>query len=165
MTIQPTFLILLTFLFLTLNYPWGKIFMGDSGAYLMGMLLGIWIINFFGSFNNISSWNAVLIFFYPAAEVTYSYVRKILQKKSPFYPDREHLHLKIYDIILTATGRSRIANNLTTIFLAIFWLSPPLMIPWIYNSQTLIFAAITLLIITYISLNIFIPPKAIYSKS
>lgn len=148
---------LLILCFISVNYPWGKIFLGDSGAYLLGILIGIWVINFFGNNELISSWNAVLIFFYPVAEVIYSFIRKILQKKSPFRPDREHLHLKIYAILNVALKNSKLSNNLTSIFLAIFWLGPPLILPWAYNSQIMLFTSIFSLAFTYISLNLTIP--------
>lgn len=151
-------------LFLLVNFPWGKIFLGDSGAYLMALILGIWVINFFGTYNKISSWNACLIFFYPIAEVTYSTIRKLLQKKSPFHPDREHLHLKVYDILNTTLEKPRLSNNLTTVFLAIFWLAPPLILPWVLNSQIMIFLSICLMSFAYLALNILIPYKDQYYR-
>jgi UDP-N-acetylmuramyl pentapeptide phosphotransferase/UDP-N-acetylglucosamine-1-phosphate transferase len=153
---------LLTILFLLVNYPWGKLFMGDAGAYLMALLIGIWVIDFFGTYEFISSWNAGLIFFYPIAEVNYSVIRKLLQKKSPFQPDREHLHLKVFDILNTAMNKPRLSNNLTTVFLAIFWLSPPLILPWIYDSQTMICLSILILSLVYLILNKVIPSRTKY---
>ena len=132
-------------LFLLLNFPLGKIFMGDSGAYLMALLTGVWVIIFFSIHDSISSWNAGLILFYPIIEVAYSFVRKLSQKKSPFYPDREHLHLKVFDILNTALNKPRLANNLTTIFLAVFWLTPPLILPWVYDSQLWIVISLVIL--------------------
>jgi UDP-GlcNAc:undecaprenyl-phosphate GlcNAc-1-phosphate transferase len=152
----------LTMLFLLVNYPWGKLFMGDAGAYLMALLIGVWVTHFFGTYESISSWNAGLIFFYPIAEVIYSVIRKLWQKKSPFYPDREHLHLKIFDILNTSMKKPRLANNLTTVFLAIFWLSPPLILPWVYDSQPMIVAALVILSLTYITLNRVIPARTQY---
>ena len=151
-------------LFLLLNFPLGKIFMGDSGAYLMALLVGVWAINFFSIYDSISSWNAGLIFFYPIIEVAYSFVRKLAQKKSPFYPDREHLHLKVFDILNTALNKPRLANNLTTIFLAVFWLTPPLILPWVYESQLWIVISLVLLSFCYIILNLVIPSKVHYAK-
>jgi len=156
---------LLTIYFLLVNYPWGKLFMGDAGAYLMALLIGVWVISFFGTHESISSWNAGLIFFYPIAEVIYSVIRKLCQKKSPFHPDREHLHLKVYDILNTAMNKPRLANNLTTVFLAIFWLAPPLILPWVYDSQPMIATAIVILSFTYITLNRVIPPAYVYAKA
>jgi UDP-N-acetylmuramyl pentapeptide phosphotransferase/UDP-N-acetylglucosamine-1-phosphate transferase len=155
----------LTILFLLVNYPWGKLFMGDAGAYLMALLIGVWAISFFGTYESISSWNAGLIFFYPIAEVIYSATRKLWQKKSPFQPDREHLHLKVFDMLNTAMNKPRLANNLTTVFLAIFWLGPPLILPWVYDSQPMIVTALVILSFTYITLNRVIPPKYVYTKA
>ncbi len=156
---------LLTILFLLVNYPWGKLFMGDSGAYLMALLIGVWAIDFFGTYEYISSWNAGLIFFYPIAEVIYSVIRKLWQNKSPFDPDREHLHLKVFDILNTAMNKPRLANNLTTVFLAIFWLAPPLILPWVYDSQPMIAMALVILSFAYITLNRVIPPAYVYAKA
>ena len=149
---------LLILFFLSLNFPWGRIFMGDSGAYLFAMLLGIWVINFFANNPDISEWNAVLIFLYPIMEGAFSFTRKIYQKKSPFLPDREHLHMKVYDLLNYSLKKTRLSNNLTTIFLAVFWFSPPLILPWVYDSQILLIFSILFLCCIYICLNIFIPP-------
>lgn len=158
-TLPLIFYGLLTILFLVVNYPWGKIFMGDSGAYLMAMLVGIWVIDFFGVYETISSWNAALIFFYPIAEVTYSFMRKLYQRKSPFLPDRAHLHLKVFDIISKATNNAILSNNLTTFFLSGFWLVPPLILPWVYKSQTMISLSILILTLIYLILNRVIPAR------
>jgi UDP-GlcNAc:undecaprenyl-phosphate/decaprenyl-phosphate GlcNAc-1-phosphate transferase len=154
--------IIMTLLFLSVNFPWGKLFMGDAGAYLMPMLVGIWVINFFGTYESISSWNAGLIFFYPIAEVSYSFLRKLYQKKSPFHPDREHLHLKIFDILNTSMNKPRLSNNLTTLFLSVFWLTPPLILPWVFESQPMIALSILVLSLIYLIINRVIPAKTQY---
>lgn len=41
------FLLIPLIVFLIFNFPFGGIFMGDSGAYFIGLFLGVWIINFF----------------------------------------------------------------------------------------------------------------------
>ena len=79
--------------FLFFNFPFGKIFMGDLGAYFFGFTLSGLVIYFFGKYDNFLSWNAVLILFYPAMELLFSFVRKkFFQKQSPLLPDVKHLH-------------------------------------------------------------------------
>lgn len=79
--------------FLFFNFPFGKIFMGDLGAYFYGFTLSGLVIYFFGKYDNFLSWNAVLILFYPAMELLFSFVRKkLFQKQSPLLPDVKHLH-------------------------------------------------------------------------
>ena len=154
--------VIMMFLFFLFNYPFGKIFLGDSGAYLVGILLGIWLIDFFAKHNQISSWNALLILFYPAIEVIYSVIRKIFQRKSPFYPDRDHLHIKIFDIINKSTKKPLYSNSVTTIFLGIFWLAPALMVQFVYNSQLSIFVSLGLLSFSYLLVNIYTPSADSY---
>ena len=149
-------LLISAIIFLIFNFPLGKIFMGDSGAYFMSLFLGVWVINFFATYDNLSSWNAVLIFFYPIIEVIYSVVRKTIQKKSPFYPDRYHLHLKVYKKLNKFFIRPKVANCSTTLVLSIFWLSPTILLPFVMNSQSAIFFSIITLTIIYLLLNRFI---------
>ena len=155
MTIAPW--LILMFCFLVFNFPFGNFFLGDSGAYLMAILLGTWVIDFFGRHQDISSWNAVLILIYPVLEVIYSASRKIIQGKSPFYPDRHHLHIKIYDIVVTATKKPLYANNVTTMFLALFWLAPAILLQFVYNSQLAIALSILLISFCYLMINYFTP--------
>ena len=155
MTIIPW--LILMFCFLVFNFPFGKFFLGDSGAYLLAILLGTWVIDFFGRHQDISSWNAVLILIYPVLEVIYSASRKIIQGKSPFYPDRHHLHIKIYDIVVTATKKPLYANNVTTMFLALFWLAPAILLQFVYNSQLAIVVSILLISFCYLMINYFTP--------
>ena len=149
------FLLIPVLIFFIFNFPFGGIFFGDSGAYFMGLFLGVWVINFFATYDNISSWSAVIILFYPIIEVIYSFIRKIIQKKSPFYPDRFHLHLKIYIKLYKIFKRPKVANGLTTIVLSIFWLLPPLLLPFVMYSQVAIFFTISFLSLTYLFLNFY----------
>ena len=153
------------FCFMIFNFPFGKFFLGDSGAYLMAILLGVWLIDFFSRNQDISSWNAVLILIYPIMEVVYSTLRKIYQGKSPFFPDRHHIHIKIYDIVFTATKKPLYANNITTMFLAIFWLAPALMIQFVYFSQGAIMSCILMICLIYLVLNICTPSLQTLSSS
>ena len=155
MTIIPWLILMICFL--VFNFPFGKFFLGDSGAYLLAILLGTWLIDFFGRHQDISSWNAVLILIYPLLEVIYSASRKIIQGKSPFYPDRHHLHIKVYDIVTKSTKKPLYANNVTTMFLAVFWLAPAILLQFVYYSQLGIVLSILLITLSYVMINYFTP--------
>ena len=142
------------FAFVLMNYPWGRIFAGDLGAYFYGALVGFLIIFFFGRHEDISAWNALLITFYPIIELIYSAFRKIWNGKSPMESDTYHLHLKIYTILYKGSKKPRLANNLVTLFLAFFWLIPTLILPWVYQSHLLLAIFLTFLTFCYISLNL-----------
>ena len=143
--------------FTTINFPWGRIFAGDLGAYMYGGLVGFFILVFFGRHTDISAWNAVLITFYPIAELVYSIIRKVLNRQSPFQPDRGHLHIKIFTILHRGCKKPRLANNMVTLFLGIFWLVPSVILPWVYQSHTLIAIVLAFLTICFITVNRAIP--------
>ena len=110
-------------IFLIFNYPFGRIFLGDTGSYLLGFLSGIYVIKVYSEYPDLSTWGAATILFYPAFEVLFSFIRKIYQKKSPLMPDNQHLHLKIF-FILNKGDKGIYANSFVAPILSIFWLSP-----------------------------------------
>ena len=144
-------------IFMLVNYPWGKIFAGDLGAYLYAAIVGFLTVHFFGLHTELSAWNAVLVLFYPVAELVYSLARKVASKQSPFQPDQYHLHIKLYHVFLQGTGRPILANNLVTVMLAIFWLSPAILLPWVYTSHLLLGISIVFLSVSYLLFNLVIP--------
>ena len=142
----------LIFAFIFFNYPNGKIFLGDVGAYFLGWFTGIMTITIMAKNPNIPNWCALIILSYPLVEVIFSFLRKIIVKKNPFYPDNKHLHLKLYFFLKDKHKIRPIsaANSLVTPFLAVQWISPIILIPWIYNSNFLILIAIIFQIIIYL---------------
>jgi len=140
--------------FLLFNFPYGKIFLGDSGAYFISLFLGLWLINFLETNTQISSWCAVLIFFYPATEVIYSFTRKVYRGRSPFYPDVYHLHRKIFDIVYLYTRNYIFSNISSTSVLIIFWLFPSLFIPFFYDNSQVILVIFIFFLLLYFLLNI-----------
>jgi len=83
--------------FLLWNYPGGKIFLGDGGAYLLGFWLGELSVLLVVRHPEVSPWFPMLLLAYPIFETLYSmYRRKVVGGLSPGQPDREHLHQVIY---------------------------------------------------------------------
>lgn len=78
--------------FWLVNYPWGKLFLGDGGAYFTGFTLA-WLAVLLPARNpEVSPWACLLICGYPIIEVVYSIFRRMAQKLSPGDPDNAHLH-------------------------------------------------------------------------
>ncbi len=75
----------LLFLLIILNFN-EKLFMGDSGAFLIAYLL-LKNQNVSHSLINLS-----IYFGYPLYEIASSFLRRLLLGKNPFKPDRYHLH-------------------------------------------------------------------------
>lgn len=161
------FLMSFVFIFLLFNYPWGKIFLGDAGAYFFGFITGVLCIIFFGRHPELSPWNAILLLFYPVMETIFSTFRKLLyEKTSPLEPDEHHLHLKLFFIInVSSVKGSRISNGLVMPFLSIIWLTPIALLPWVYFSPFLIMIALLILIIIYFGFYWALPRKIDFEKN
>ena len=140
--------------FLVFNFPFGKIFLGDSGAYFISFFLGLWLINFIATNTQLSSWIAALLFFYPSIEVVYSFTRKVFRRRSPFQPDVFHLHRKIFDIFFFYSKNSLSSNILSTFILCIFWLLPALFVPFFYDNSIAILEIFVFFLILYIFFNL-----------
>lgn len=84
--------------FLLFNIRAGKVIMGDCGSNFLGFLLSIISIKVFSNNNemiNTSSFHftsAILIFFIPLFDMLRTISIRLLNKSSPFLPDRNHLH-------------------------------------------------------------------------
>lgn len=87
--------------FLVWNWPGGKIFFGDGGAYLVGFVLAELSVLLVLRNPGISPWFPLLLLIYPVFETIYSiYRRKIENQLSPGQPDNQHLHQLIHDKII-----------------------------------------------------------------
>jgi UDP-GlcNAc:undecaprenyl-phosphate GlcNAc-1-phosphate transferase len=93
--------------FLLFNFPDAKIFLGDSGSYVMGSLVALNSIITNNLNSNYSSFFFCTLLFYLFFEVFFSFFRKIVQKKSPVYPDNKHLHMLIYEKISLLFGKDK----------------------------------------------------------
>ncbi|MDE6978118.1 MAG: undecaprenyl/decaprenyl-phosphate alpha-N-acetylglucosaminyl 1-phosphate transferase [Helicobacter sp.] len=82
--------------FFVCNFPHGRIFLGDGGAYFIGFMLALLLIVLTQS-TDISAWFGVALLIHPLFEVVFSIVRKrFVHHISPFAPDNRHLHSLIY---------------------------------------------------------------------
>jgi UDP-N-acetylmuramyl pentapeptide phosphotransferase/UDP-N-acetylglucosamine-1-phosphate transferase len=83
--------------FLLINYPTGRLFLGDGGAYLLGFWVAEVAVLLILRNPAINAWQVLAICSYPVIEVLYSiYRKKVIRKISPGIPDRLHLHMLIY---------------------------------------------------------------------
>ena len=115
--------------FLLFNFPNSKIFLGDSGAYTMGALTGLNTIITNNLNPEISSFFFCTLLFYLFFEVFFSFFRKLTQKKSPIYPDNEHLHMLCFYKISIICGKNK-GNYINSIIINSLYLA--LITPGLY---------------------------------
>jgi UDP-N-acetylmuramyl pentapeptide phosphotransferase/UDP-N-acetylglucosamine-1-phosphate transferase len=83
--------------FLLWNYPRGKVFLGDAGAYFLGFMYAELSIQIVARNPGVSAWFVIALAAYPIVETLYSiYRRKLVHRTSSMQPDAEHLHSLIF---------------------------------------------------------------------
>ena len=75
----------------------GKSFLGDSGTYMIGLLVGFIVINFaYNNYLTTSPYFAACLLWYPALENLFSILRRFFFKNKLSKADNNHLHHLIY---------------------------------------------------------------------
>ena len=113
--------------FLLLNFPYGKIFLGDAGAYTLGHILVWTSILLVNLHPQISPFAIFLIFFWPIADTILSICRRFRLKKRADHPDRLHFHqlvMRFLEIRVFGRNRRYITNPLSTLIIMPFILTP-----------------------------------------
>lgn len=78
--------------FFWVNWPFGKIFLGDGGSYFIGFALA-WVAVLLIERNpGVSAFAALLVCVHPVTEVLFSIFRRRIKKQHPGHPDRLHFH-------------------------------------------------------------------------
>ncbi len=137
-----------------LNFPFGKIFLGDGGAYFSGYLIATLAVMLPVRNPEISPWISLLILGYPITETIVSIARRFLSDNGKIgSPDDGHLHHRIYfhwsGSLMNLFGKRFSQNSVTSI---IVWVIP---LPAIYfvtftelNTPNAL-QALTLLVLIY----------------
>lgn len=119
-----------TIAFLRYNITPAKIFMGDTGAYLVGLICSILTIEFIELHREIQGSPytfkavpavAIGILILPLFDTMRVFIMRTLKGKSPLYPDRSHIHHLLLDSGLTHMQATTvlIAVNILFIFLVV----------------------------------------------
>lgn len=124
--------------FLPHNFRPAKIFMGDSGAMLLGLLMASSAITVTGSIDPATVTNSellpallplvlpVFILLLPLLDLLLAVVRRLRRGLSPFAPDRGHLHHQLQDLGHSHSGAVLVFYHWTALIsgsmLLFFWL-------------------------------------------
>ena len=140
--------------FFVWNYPHGKVFLGDGGAYMLGFVVAELGILVSARHPQVSMLAPLLIVVYPFFETLFSmYRRRLLQGRSMTQPDGIHLHTLIYRRLRRdAAGNARRANSGTSPYL---WLLAavgivPAAIWW--DDSRMLSLALGVFVLAYLSL-------------
>ncbi len=112
--------------------------MGDSGTTLLSIIFSLILIS---SYNNGQVEHAdeiLLLMLIPGLEIIRLFITRIVNKKNPFFPDRDHLHH--YLIASTSNIRSNAILVINIFF--------PIILSFIYSIYTCLIIGITLYSLT-----------------
>ncbi len=82
--------------FLPYNFSPARIFMGDSGAYFLGLCLAMLAI-----YSGAKLATAALVLGFPIIDALWAATRRIAKRTSPFRADRQHFHHLLLDVGLS----------------------------------------------------------------
>lgn len=87
--------------FMIWNFPRGRLFLGDAGAYMLGFMIAQLAMILITRHPEVSPWCAMLIMAYPAWEMLFSMYRRAEGGlRHMGRPDARHLHTLVYRRIL-----------------------------------------------------------------
>lgn len=121
--------------FFAMNFPHGRIFLGDGGAYFAGFLLATLGVLLPARNPEVSAWTALLICGYPVIETLASMRRKARREgHSVGRPDRVHFHMLAHRRYARRLVRDRSRGHLRNPATAV--------VTWVMPAITAVFAAL-----------------------
>ena len=113
--------IIIVFSYLILFNYFNKLYIGDSGSYSIGFLLGYILLQIYENNPYFSPYFIALLLWYPVFEILFSIIRKIKINKSPLKPDNKHLHHLLFLYFKKKLKyNTNITNNLTSILIIFY---------------------------------------------
>lgn len=150
---------------LIFNFPKAKLFLGDSGSYLIGAILSYLLIK-----TSISTKSTIPPFFYACIvyyiffEVIFSFFRKLIfEKKNPMFPDRKHLHMLIFNFLNKKCSLIK-ANYKTGLYVNLIYTTSLLPLIFFFKDFILIKIYFFLLLIFYALLYFFLYSKILNKR-
>jgi UDP-N-acetylmuramyl pentapeptide phosphotransferase/UDP-N-acetylglucosamine-1-phosphate transferase len=116
-----------------------KIYMGDTGSLFIGFLLSLMVVRFLDIENpaigplEISASPAFILalFIIPVFDTLRIIIVRIRQGRSPFRPDRQHIHYKLEDLGLKHLKVTGVLLGINLFILILFWVLQPLGNIWL----------------------------------
>lgn len=139
--------------FFFVNWPFGKIFLGDGGSYFLGFSLAWGCILLIERHPNVSAFAALLLCVHPVTEVLFSVYRRRARKAHPGHPDRLHLHSLIKRRVMSRflPNRSkRFRNSVGGLLVGSMSVLPAALAQLVYASASASLFCVALLVAGYL---------------
>ena len=142
----------------------GKVYMGDSGSYLIAIIIGFYVIKFYQINYLISPYYFALLLWYPAFENLFSLLRRLKTHSKISKPDNKHFHQLVFRYFkIKKYFTEKKINPFTSAIILIFNL-PSFFLGSLYSSETkiLLFALglnITIYCLIYFKISYYFKNK------
>jgi len=141
--------------FFWVNWPFGKLFLGDGGSYFIGFALA-WVAVLLIERNpSVSAFAAVVICAHPVTEVIFSIYRRKIRKEHPGMPDRLHFHSLVkrrYVARWFGHYSSAVRNSITGVLIGFMTLSATILASLTYSSTALSLVVFLALALGYVAI-------------
>jgi UDP-N-acetylmuramyl pentapeptide phosphotransferase/UDP-N-acetylglucosamine-1-phosphate transferase len=140
--------------FFWVNWPFGKLFLGDGGAYFLGFALA-WIAVLLIERNpSVSAFSALVICILPVTEVLFGIFRRTVRNDHPGKPDSLHFHSlfqRRYVRKWFVKRHSLASNSLVGIFMGLMSLVSAFVANLIYDTTLYCVVASLLFVLGYVA--------------
>lgn len=141
--------------FFLMNFPAGRIFLGDAGAYTAGFILAAIAVALPMRNPEISPLIGLLALSYPVIETMVSIHRRMVREGAhPGQPDRLHLHSLVYRSrakrLAQLIGAPHMRNSLTSVILWSLSLIPVALMVLFHNSTVGILLSLAAMTVLYL---------------
>jgi UDP-GlcNAc:undecaprenyl-phosphate/decaprenyl-phosphate GlcNAc-1-phosphate transferase len=146
--------------FLIYNFSPAKIFMGDTGSLLLGLLNSIFVVKFINTGGvpeavvSVGSTPAVgfAILIVPLFDTLRVFALRIISRRSPFSPDRNHIHHFLLDLGLSHMKVVLVLVSANIMFIGLAWSLQ-------HIGTTLVLAALATAAVLFVAIVYYSRPK------
>jgi len=140
--------------FFWVNWPFGKLFLGDGGAYFLGFALAWVAVCLIERNQSVSAFSALVTCILPITEVLFSIFRRKVRNEHPGIPDNLHFHsllLRRYASRWFVKWTSLARNSLVGFFLGLMSLSSAILANIFYDTTLYCVITSVLFLLVYVA--------------
>jgi UDP-N-acetylmuramyl pentapeptide phosphotransferase/UDP-N-acetylglucosamine-1-phosphate transferase len=141
--------------FFWINWPLGKIFLGDGGSYFIGFALSWVAVMLINRNPGVSAFAALLVCVHPVTEVLFSIYRRRIKNLDPGHPDRLHFHSLVKQRYVRrwfSGMTSNAQNSITGLLIGAMSLNAALLASLVYSSTWQCLVAFLCMAVGYVAI-------------
>ncbi len=141
--------------FFWVNWPFGKLFLGDGGSYFVGFALAWVAVLLVERNSSVSPFAALLVCIHPVSEVLLSIFRRKLKKMNPGHPDRLHFHSIVKQRYVRRWFGNlsfEIRNSITGVLVGCMTFTAILIASFVYQNSLISLLVVFTLVMGYVAI-------------